>query len=107
MSPESKIIQFGKEGFIDPEKVKENVYNRIDFDLPLWIWEKIDSAFAECWNNEIGIRGYVYVNQIEKYIYNTLKKENILLDYQRVKRIVKIIFDYIEMSGGFLEEKNS
>jgi hypothetical protein len=100
----TKTIQFSKSGSIDPEKVKTTVYNRIDFDLPEWLWDKIDSAFGECWNEEIGLRGWVYEGQIEKFIYKKLQEENILFDYSKTERIVKIIYDYIGMSGGFLDD---
>lgn len=33
----TKTVQFAKSGEIDPEKVKNAVYNRIDFDLPEWL----------------------------------------------------------------------
>lgn len=100
----TKTVQFAKTGEIDPKKVKSAVYNRIDFDLPDWLWDKIDNAFGECWNEEIGLRGRVHEGQIEKFIYKKLQDENILFDYAKIERIVKIIYDYIDMSGGFLEE---
>lgn len=100
----TKTIQFAKSGSIDPEKVKTAVYNRIDFDLPEWLWDKIDSSFGECWNEEIGLRGWVHEGQMEKFIYKKLQDESILFDYVKIERIVKIIYDYIEMSGGFLDD---
>ncbi len=99
----TKTIQFAKSGEIDPEKVKNAVYNRIDFDLPEWLWVKIDNAFGECWNKEIGLRGWVHEGQMEKFIYKNLQDENIMFDYSKIEQIVKIIYDYIEMSGGFLD----
>lgn len=59
----TKTVQFAKSGEIDPAKVKSAVYIRIDFDLPEWIWDKIDNAFGECWNKEIGLRGWVHEGQ--------------------------------------------
>jgi len=100
----TKTIQFAKFGSIDPKKVKTAVYNRIDFELPEWLWDKIDSSFGECWNEEIGLRGWVHEGQIEKFIHKKLHNENIIFDYSKIERIVKIIYDYIEMSGGFLDD---
>lgn len=100
----TKTIQFAKSGYIDPDKVKIAVYNRIDFELPDLLWDKISNAFGECWNNEIGLRGWIHEGQIEKFIYEKLKADNILFDFQRIEEIVQIIFDYIEMTGGFLDE---
>lgn len=99
-----KVIPFANEGIIDPPKVKNAVYNRIDFELPEHIWLKIESAFAECWNERIGIGGDVYENQIENYINQKLKEGNTIFDTEKTRQIVKIIYDYIEMSGGFLDD---
>jgi len=98
-----KTIPFSKSGVIDPEQVKAAVYNQIDFELPQWLWVKIDQAFSECWNNEIGVRGWVHEGQLENYIYNSLHEQNIMFEYVKIVQIVKIIYGYIEMSGGFLE----
>ena len=32
-----KKVHFAKSGEIEPKKVKNAVYNRIDFDLPEWL----------------------------------------------------------------------
>ena len=101
---EVKTINFTNEGEIKSSKVKVAVYSRIDFDLPEDLWDKIDDLFAECWNDVIGLRGAIYENQIEQYIYNGLKKEKIIFPYDKVSKIVGIIFDYIKMTGGFLKE---
>jgi len=101
----SKVVKFSNDGHIDSDRVKSAVYNRIDFELAEDLWDKIDSLFAQCWNNEIGIRGYVYENQIEEFIYNGLKKENIILPYEKVSKIVSMIYDYISLTGGFLNEE--
>ena len=100
----SKTKNFSNDGSIDPIRVKTTVYNRIDFELPEETWVEIDNGFAECWNNEIGIRGWVHEGQIEKFIYNHLKKRNILFEYAKVEQIVKIMLDYIKMTGGYLKE---
>ncbi len=100
----SKTINFANEGSIDSIRVKAAVYNRIDFELSEEIWEEIDYGFAECWNNEIGLRGLINEGQIEKFIYNHLKKKKIIFEYVKVEEIVKIIFDYINMTGGYLKE---
>jgi len=72
----TKTIQFSKSGFISGSRVKAVVYGRIDFELPEAMLEKIEDAFEECWNDVIGIRGWVYEGQIEKFIYDRLKKQH-------------------------------
>ena len=83
-----KVVSFSNKGQIDPTKVKVAVYNRIDFELPQNYWEEIDDAFRECWNVEIGIRGWVHERQIEDYIYNHLKIMGIIFEYEKVERVV-------------------
>lgn len=101
---QAKIIRFSKEGGINAQNVKESVYSRIDFELPEHIWNEIDAAFADCWNNIIGVTGWVHEGEIEKHIYNHLKSKKILFEYNKIERIVKIIYDYISMTGGWMEE---
>lgn len=100
----SKIVKFANYGFIDPEKVKAAVYSRIDFELPENIWENIDAGFAECWNNVIGLRGWIYEDQIEKFVFRYLQNHNILLEYSKVEKVVSIIYSYISMTGGLLDD---
>jgi len=101
---QAKTIRFSKEGGISAQNVKESVYSRIDFELPEHIWNEINAAFADCWNNVIGVTGWVHEGQIEKYIYDQLKSKRILFDYDKIERIVKIMYDYISMTGGWLED---
>ena len=98
------IINFSKKGEIDPEKVKQTVYNRIDFEISEVLWDEIDTAFGDCWNNVIGIRGCIYEGQIEQHIYSHLKSKKIIIDYEKVEIITKIIFDYISITGGLLDD---
>ena len=98
------MINFSKKGEIDPVMVKQEVFNRIEFELSEFIWEEIDSAFRDCWNNVIGLRGCVYEGQIEDHIYSKLKSRKIIIDYEKVEIITKIIFDYISITGGLLDD---
>jgi hypothetical protein len=100
----TKIIEFSNVGKIDPAKVKNAVYNRLDFNLPDNVWDEIDNGFRNVWNDEIGLRGWIYEGEIEKSIYHHLKSCKILIDFDKLERIVGIILDYIKMSGGFLED---
>ena len=100
----AKSILFSNRGEINHQKVKNAVFNRIDFDLPESIWDEIDNGFRICWNEEIGLRGWIYEGEIEKSIGKYLKNQKILIDYDKIEKIVGIMLDYIEMSGGFLNE---
>lgn len=91
-------------GVIDRNRVKIAVYNRIKFDLPIAIWKVIDTAFGDYWNNVIGFGNYIDVEETVNYIDNQLKKKKIMFSYGKLEHIVNIIYDYIEMTGGFLDE---
>lgn len=46
---------------------------------------------------------WIYEGEIEKSISNYLKNQKILVD-DKIDKIVGIMIDYIEKSGGFLEQ---
>ena len=100
----SKTVNFANKGSIDGARVKVAVYSRIDFELPDEIWDEIENSFSYCWNNVIGIRGPVYENQLETYVYIHLKSKNYIFEIEKVIKIVSIINDYINMTGGYLPE---
>ena len=89
---------------IDPRKAKRAVYNRIKFELPNYLWNEIDTAFGDYWNNVIGMGEYIYEGQIEQHIYNHLKSRKIIFEYEKVEIITNIIFDYMSMTGGLLDD---
>ncbi len=91
-------------GSINADRVKVAVYNRIEFELPIIIWEAIDTAFSNYWNDVIGFGNYVNFEETVNYIDHQLKKKKIMFSYGKLEHIVNIIYDYIEMTGGFLDE---
>lgn len=89
---------------INPETVKKAVYNRIDFELPEHIWEEIDEAFGQYWNNVIGKFGEIDTYGTVNFIADYLKKQHILFQFEKLIFIIDIIWDYLEMTGGFLSD---
>jgi len=89
---------------IDSGKAKRAVYNRIKFELPNYLWNEIDTAFGDYWNNVIGMGEYIYEGQIEQHIYNHMKSRKIIFEYEKVEIITNIIFDYMSMTGGLFED---
>ena len=89
---------------IDPQRVKRAVYNRIDFELPEETWKEINDAFCTCWNEVIGFGNEVDSIEVKNYIADWLRKRQILLLENRLVHISDIMFDYIKMVGGFLNE---
>ena len=89
---------------IDTDKVKLAVYGRIDYDLPEDIWSLIDDAFGEYWNEVVGFGNEIDETEVVNYIGTCLKKRHVLFQRSRLVQIVNIMFDYIEMTGGFLSD---
>ena len=89
---------------IDPSKIKQAVYNRIDFPLPESTWNAIDEAFGDYWNNVLGMGGDIYFDQFFDFISDRLKEKHILLLPDNLGQVLTIMFDFIEMIGGFLDD---
>lgn len=89
---------------IDSERVKCAVYNRIDYDLPEEVWKEIDEAFGVCWNEVIGFGNEVDRTEVINYVADRLRKRKVMILESRLTRILDIMFDYIKMVGGFIDE---
>ena len=89
---------------IDADRVKLAVYGRIDYDLPEEIWLLIDDAFGYYWNEVTGFGHEIDETELVNYIDAYLKERHVLFQRDRLVQIVNIIFDYIEMTGGFLDD---
>lgn len=88
---------------IDNDLVKEYVLQNIDFPLTDEFWIAIDNAFADIWNNKLGIGGYFYWDEITNQIFSELQKKKMLIEFERIDKITNLILTYIENNGGFLE----
>lgn len=60
---------------ISAEETKQAVYSRINFELPLEIWEEIVSAFGTYWNR-IGFGNEIDFDTMTKVISQFLKHLN-------------------------------
>lgn len=87
---------------IEGDQVYAYVLDQIDFPLPESHWRVIDHAFAEMWNNKVGIGGYFYWDEFTEYVYQETLKAKLLITHERIDLIVNLILTYIENSGGFL-----
>ena len=90
------------ENGIDNLDVKEYVLQNINFPLPDEYWKTIDNTFAEIWNNQIGIGGHFYWDEISMEINSILQQQKMLIEYERLDIIINLILTYIENNGGFL-----
>ena len=68
------------------------------------IWNAIDDAFGDYWNNVLGMGGDIYFDQFFDFISDRLKEKHILLLPDNLGQILTIMFDFIEMIGGFLDD---
>jgi hypothetical protein len=87
---------------IPSDQVYQYVMEQIDFPLPESHWSVIDHAFAEMWNDKVGIGGYFYWDEFTEYVYQEVKKTKLLISRERIDLIVNHILTYIENNGGFL-----
>ncbi len=88
---------------IDNALVKRYVFQNINFPLNDTYWELIDISFYDIWNNKIGIGGEFYWDEISKWIFEKFQKRKILIEYERIDKIARLILTYIKTNGGFLE----
>jgi hypothetical protein len=93
----------GSENDIKNSLVKDYVFSNISFPLTDRYWSVIDESFATIWNNKIGLGGYFYWDEIAKHVFEELKKEKMLMSYDRVEIITNLMLTYIEDTGGFME----
>ena len=81
------------------------VLNQIDFELPDFIWEEINEGFANYWNEEVGFGNYVYFEDACLFIQRHINCAGILLPYDKIEKIMEILFDFIaKIPGAFLDE---
>ena len=88
---------------INSELVKEYVLQNINFPLPDEYWLAISKIFGEIWNNKLGIGAYFYCDEISKQMFSNLQKHKVLIEFERLDKIVNLILTYIENNGGFME----
>ncbi|WP_279179885.1 hypothetical protein, partial [Parabacteroides johnsonii] len=81
---------------IDREKMRKRVYEQIDFELSPNVWEEIDEAFFDYWDNVLGVGDLINWDKITSYIVNHLKQKYILIDNNKLTSIVKIIENFME-----------
>jgi hypothetical protein len=88
---------------INGNLVKDYILQHIDFPISHKYLDAIDKSFSEIWNNKIGIGGYFYLDEISKQIFSELQNQKMLIEFERIDKVVNLILTYIENDGGFLE----
>jgi hypothetical protein len=93
-----------EEGPINHALVKAFVQERLSYFLPEYIWEEINLAFGEKWNERLGYGGWFYGDEISDFVYTRIVSVRILMSYEQVEEIVHHMLTYIERNGGFLDD---
>lgn len=94
---------------IDTESLKLAVYNRIDFPLSESAWCIINRAFINYWDNMASAQKEFSLEQVVDAVNEQLKKEHILLQVDRLSRVLLAMLKYLEnidMAGSRTSEKN-
>lgn len=94
---------------IDTESLKLAVYNRIDFPLSESAWCIINRAFINYWDNMASAQKEFSLEQVVDAVNEQLKKEHILLQVDRLSRVLLAMLKYLEnidMAGSRTGEKN-
>ena len=76
------------------------VNQKIGFYLPDHIWEVIDSAFENYWDNEVGYGGYFDNDSMFSSMKNRLTDNNYMLPNGLLYKIVKSITAFIDSIPG-------
>lgn len=87
---------------INPELVKKYVFANSE-NLSEIQWNLIESEFSDIWNNKLGRGSYFYWDEITTWIFESLRQKKILIEFERVDKVVNLILEYIDENGGFLE----
>ena len=88
---------------ISSNDVYDYVLSKIEFELNVQTWIRLDQIFSEIWNSKIGLGGDIYGNEVEEEVLLEFKKHRILLPDNDVKKIVNLILEYIGQIGGIIE----
>jgi len=95
----SNVIQFYNSDMIsktpvDGLRIKEYVYNRLDFPLPDHIYMIIDSLLADLWNST-DKNHFISEDDFYRTIAQ-VKEYDILLPKNRARRIAELVLEALE-----------
>ena len=88
---------------IDPNVIKEYVYENIEFEFPDSYWLIVNDTFEIYWNNILGIGGQFSWDEVGEYVFNEFQQRKILIEEYKIKTIVNLMLTKIENDNGFLE----
>lgn len=88
---------------IDPNEVREYVFNSLGCNLEASDWSAIDRAFEDVWNNQLGYGAWFYYDDLAHRVDHNLRRQMVYVPHDVLQKIVALIIESIEVQGGLLE----
>ena len=92
-----RLISPKMEGAFTPEVLKMVIEDRLGSELQPILWEAFDD-----WDKELGIGTWFYFDQMAPFIYEKMKEKRILVSYEYIEKMSKIVIDFIEQIPGVI-----
>ena len=90
------------EGAFTPEVLKMVVEDSLGSEFQPHLWEAFDDAFNDYCYKELGIVTWLYFDQMAPFIYEKMKEKRILVSYEYIEKMSKIVLDFIEQIPGVI-----
>ena len=97
-----KLISPMREDAFTPEVLKMVIEDRLGSELQPILWEAFDDAFTDYWDKELGVGTWFYFDQMAPFIYEKMKEKRILVSYECIEKMCKIVLDFIEQIPGVI-----
>ena len=97
-----KLISPMRDDAFTPEVLKMVIENHLGTELQPILWEAFDDAFTDYWDKELGVGTWFYFDQMAPFIYEKMKEKRILVSYEYIEKMCKIVLDFIEQIPGVI-----
>lgn len=97
-----KLISPMREDAFTPEVLKMVIEDHLGTELQPILWEAFDDAFTDYWDKELGVGTWFYFDQMAPFIYEKMKEKRILVSYEYIEKMCKIVLDFIEQIPGVI-----
>ena len=97
-----KLISPMMEDAFTPEVLKMVIENDLGHELQPNIWKAFDDAFTDYWDKELGVGTWFYYDQMAPFIHEKMKEKRILVSYEYIEKMCKIVLDFIEQIPGVI-----
>lgn len=97
-----KLISPMMEDAFTPEVLKMVIENDLGHEIEPHFWKAFDDAFTDYWDKELGVGTWFYFDQMAPFIYEKMKEKRILVSYEYIEKMCKIVLDFIEQIPGVI-----